>query len=76
VGLLSSIELPHWLIIAGAILIVVSFIGLALTRNKEVAMNPDPEPPARRQQMPPVPRLLDSNKDNEQPDKGGQHPAG
>jgi hypothetical protein len=73
VGLLSSIELPHWLIIAGAILIAVSFIGLALTRNKEVAMNPDPEPHTPRQQIPPVPRLLDSNKDN---DKGGERPAG
>jgi hypothetical protein len=70
VGLLSSIELPHWLMIAGAILIAPSFIGLAFTRNKEAAMNPDLDPPAPRQQMPPVP------KDNEQPDKRGERPAG
>jgi hypothetical protein len=69
-------QLPHWLMIAGAILIAASFIGLALTRNKEAATNPDPEPTAPRQQMPPVPRLLDSNKDNEQLDQGQQPPAG
>jgi len=45
-GLLSSIELPHWLMIAGAILIAIGFLGLAFARNKEVATNPDSEPPA------------------------------
>jgi hypothetical protein len=33
-GLLSSIELPHWLMIGGAILTTMSFLGLAFTRNK------------------------------------------
>jgi hypothetical protein len=60
-GLLSSIELPHWLMIGGAILIAIGFLGLALTRNKEVAPNPDPEPPVPRPKMPPLPRLLDSS---------------
>jgi hypothetical protein len=46
--LLSSIELPHWLMIAGAILIAMGFLGLAFARNKEVATNPDSEPPAPR----------------------------
>ena len=53
-GLLSSIELPHWLMIAGAILIAMGFLGLAFTRNKEVATNPDSEPTAPRSKMPPL----------------------
>ena len=59
-GLLSSIELPHWLMIGGTILIAMGFLGLALTRSKEVATNPksSPEP---RPKMPPLPRLLDSS---------------
>jgi hypothetical protein len=39
-GLLSSIELPHWLMIGGAILATMGFLGLAFTRNKEVATGP------------------------------------
>ncbi len=31
----SALQLPHWLMIAGAILVVAGFLGLALTRNKE-----------------------------------------
>jgi hypothetical protein len=64
-GLLSSIELPHWLMIGGAILIVIGFLGLAFTRNKEVATTADSEPPAPRSKMPPLPRLLDSSSDKE-----------
>jgi hypothetical protein len=66
-GLLSSIELPHWLMIGGAILIGMGFLGLAFTRDKEVATNPDSEPPAPRSRMPPLPTLLDSSnhKENE-----------
>jgi hypothetical protein len=43
--LLSSIELPHWLMIGGAILIAMGFLGLAFTRNKETAT---PELPSSR----------------------------
>jgi hypothetical protein len=46
-GLLSSIELPHWLMIGGAILTTMGFLVLAFTRNKEFATNPDSEPPAK-----------------------------
>jgi hypothetical protein len=60
---LSSIELPHWLMIGGAILTAMGFLGLALTRNKEVAINPDSEPAAPRSKMPSLPRLLDSSSD-------------
>jgi hypothetical protein len=61
--MLSSIELPHWLMIGGASLIVIGFLGLAFTRNKE-----DPEsPPEPRPKMARLPKLLDSSrrKDNE-----------
>ena len=64
-GALSSIELPHWLMIGGAILIAIGFLGLAFTRNKEVATTADSEPPAPRSKMPPLPRLLDSSSDKE-----------
>jgi hypothetical protein len=65
-GLLSSIELPHWLMIGGASLIAMGFLGLAFTRNKEVTTNPE-SPPEPRPKMAPLPRLLDSSrrKDNE-----------
>ena len=32
-GLLSSIELPHWLMIAGAVLVAMGLIGLAFRKN-------------------------------------------
>jgi hypothetical protein len=70
-GVLSSIELPHWLMIGGAILIAMGFLGLAFTRNKKVATNnPDSEPPAPRSKMPPLPRLLDSSNRKETNDGG------
>jgi hypothetical protein len=63
-GLVSSIELPHWLMIGGALLIAIGFLGLAFTRNKEVATNPDTEPPVPRSKMPSLPRLLDSSRNS------------
>jgi hypothetical protein len=60
-GLLSSMELPHWLMMAGAILIAMGFAGLAFTRNKEAAA---PEPPSSHNQMPPLPKLPDSSSRN------------
>jgi hypothetical protein len=61
--LLSSIGLPHWLMIVGVIFIATGFLGLAFTRDKKSASS---ESPASRPQMPPLPRLLDpsSRKDN------------
>ena len=37
---MSSIELPHWLMIAGALLVVAGVVGLALSRNKEDEADP------------------------------------
>jgi hypothetical protein len=57
-GLLSSIELPHWLIIGGAVFIATGFLGLAFTRNKEAATS---ELPVSSPRMQALPRLLDSS---------------
>ncbi len=37
--MLSAMEYPHWLMIAGAALVVVGFIGFAFHKNK----NPEPD---------------------------------
>jgi hypothetical protein len=62
---MARMELPHWLILAGALLVMGGFLGLAFTRNREVEDNPGApshEPASRpRQQMPPLPSLLDSD---------------
>jgi hypothetical protein len=69
--LLSSIELPHWLMIGGALLVAIGLLGLAFARNKEIATNnPGSEPPAPRSKMPPLPGLLDSSSHKEANDRG------
>jgi hypothetical protein len=37
---MPSIELAYWLMIAGALLVVVGVVGLALRRNKEDEADP------------------------------------
>jgi len=54
--LLSSINLPHWLLIARTILVAMGFLGLVFTRNRQTATNPDSEPTASSSPMPPLPR--------------------
>jgi hypothetical protein len=56
--ILSSIGLPHRLMIAGAVLVATGFFGLAFTRNRDAVTS---EPPPARPQMPPLPKLLDSS---------------
>jgi hypothetical protein len=41
--LLSSINLPHRLMVAGAVLVALGFLGLVFTRNRQAATNPDSE---------------------------------
>lgn len=53
-GLLSSIELPHWLMIAGTILAILGVCGLVITRNKHTAVDPDTEPPRTTAHTPPA----------------------
>ena len=69
-GVFSSIELPHRLMIGGAVLTAMGFLGLAFTRNKEVAANPDSEPLTSRSKMPPLPSLLDSSSHKKTNDRG------
>ncbi len=45
----SAMEYPHWMMVAGAILVVASFIGLGISRNK----NPKPAEDNRRSVAPP-----------------------
>ncbi|SDE95123.1 LPXTG-motif cell wall anchor domain-containing protein [Bradyrhizobium brasilense] len=62
-ALLLSLQLPHWLIIAGAALIVVGLIGLVISRRRrtnvqdEATTEPSSEP---RPQLSPLPDLLNS----------------
>ncbi|MET4035776.1 hypothetical protein ABIB94_007477 [Bradyrhizobium sp. JR7.2] len=61
-GLLSSIELPHWLMIAGIILAIVGVFGLVITRNKHAKSDapgllPEISPPSQLDSSP--------HKDNE-----------
>lgn len=58
------LELPHWLIIAGAVLVVVGLIGLVISRRRrrpadiqDEPATPSPEP---RPQPSPLPDLLGS----------------
>jgi hypothetical protein len=40
--LLSGMQYPHWLMVAGAVLVVLGFIGFAFRQNRNV--EPDHEP--------------------------------
>ena len=37
--MLSAMEYPHWMMMAGAILVAVGFIGLAFHRNRNGPVN-------------------------------------
>jgi hypothetical protein len=54
--------LPHWLILAGSILVAMGFLGLVFFRNRRAATGPVLEPPSPRSKMPPMPDLLDSSR--------------
>ena len=41
---MASLGLPHWLMIAGALLVLFGLIGFALSRNKAVETDPAPVP--------------------------------
>ena len=63
--LVQSLELPHWLMLVGALLVIAGCIGLAISPKRaaeiddEATNEPSPEPPP---QMPPLPDLLDSRR--------------
>jgi len=57
------LQLPHWLMIAGALLVIAGLIGLVISRRQQAKVQDDPanEPsPEPRPQPPPLPDLLDS----------------
>ena len=56
-----SLQLPHWLMIGGAVLVAAGSLGLSLRKTK--ATESDAEPTrAAREPMPPLPTLLNSNR--------------
>jgi hypothetical protein len=61
----QTLQLPHWLMLAGLSLLIAGCIGLALGRKSaaeiddELVNETNPEPPP---QMPPLPRRLDSRR--------------
>lgn len=62
--LLLSLQMSHWLIIAGSVLVVVGLIGFAIgsrSRAKNVESEPVIAPsPEQRPQSSPLPDLLSS----------------
>jgi hypothetical protein len=50
---------PHWLMLAGTLLVIAGLIGLLTKRRQQAKVQDDPmtEP---RPQLPPLPDLLDS----------------
>ena len=60
---MDSIELPHWLILAGILLVIAGFTGLVIDRKKlqkidDAQVNGTSS--EARPQLPPLPELLDS----------------
>jgi hypothetical protein len=45
--MLSAMQYPHWLMVVGAVLVVIGFIGFAFHRNnaERISDNPDRRPP-------------------------------
>jgi hypothetical protein len=66
--MMAMLQLPYWLMIAGILLVVAGFVGV-LVRGKKADEVDDPLPnqPADtpREQMPPLPSLLDSRPKND-----------
>ena len=50
---LSALQYPHWMIVAGAILVAAGFIGLAFHRNRNGTDNE----PSRARESTPTERL-------------------
>jgi hypothetical protein len=56
-------QLPHWLMLAGTLLVIAGLIGLLMKRRQQAKVQDDPitEPITKPLfQLPPLPDLLDS----------------
>jgi hypothetical protein len=56
-------QLPHWLILAGTLLVITSLIGLVISRKQRAKIETDAateQASEPRPQLPPLPDLLDS----------------
>jgi len=40
--MLSAMQYPHWLMVAGAVLVVLGFVGLIFRRNRNAKANREP----------------------------------
>lgn len=57
---MALLELPHWLMIAGALLVVAGFIGVLVSRSKADKVDPPPDEPI---DLPTLPLLNSESKD-------------
>jgi hypothetical protein len=56
------LQLPHWLMIAGTLLVIAGLIGLMVSRRQQARVQDDPateQSPEPRSQLPPLPDLLE-----------------
>jgi hypothetical protein len=58
-ALLDSLELPHWLILAGILLLIAGVTALVIDRKRLQKVDALNENSEARAQLPPVPDLLD-----------------
>jgi hypothetical protein len=53
--MLSAMEYPHWLMVAGAVLVVLGFVGVAIRKNNaqpaEDNLEQKADPPEERAQL-------------------------
>jgi hypothetical protein len=64
--MVAWLGLPHWLMIAGTLLVVAGFVGVLVSgkKAKEVESPSDAPTDASHQRMPPLQSLLDSRPKN------------
>jgi hypothetical protein len=59
-ALLDSLALPHWLILAGILLLIAGVMGLVIDRKRLQKVDAPNENSEARPQLPPLPEFLDS----------------
>lgn len=74
-SLVAMLKLPHWLMIAGAFLVVTGSIGVLVGAKKtkntvDANTHPDAATDTPRRQMAPSPNLLDSKRKPRKNDDG------